>query len=135
MSGNISCSGNLNVAGDLSFNNLNLSSNITWVPSGNFSYLNNTQYSDASQNEYGTICIGNIQIKFGYATNDQYSNHGGATGVNTITFTNPFPNQTIFGTGSLYGSGVVNVSGINNTLISFTNGGDGNYVYWIAIGD
>ena len=135
-SGDINCGGNFNVVGDLSFNNLDLSSNSTWSPCGNFSYVANTNYgsSDNSRHEFGTICIGNIQIKFGYVPNNVTDNVSDA-GFNTVNFTNPFPNNTLVATGSVYSDGTCNIYSYDLSWVTFTNGGYGNYIFWIAIGN
>ena len=118
----------LNVAGDVSFNCLNLTS---FPSSGNFSFVTNSNYSVSNKNEYGTIIIGPIQIKFGYSANDGSSSEGS----NSITFTTPFPTNIICAIGNIYGSGTCNVIPQSRSEVIFYNGGAGNYVYWIAIGN
>jgi len=120
----------LNVADSVYFDSLNLSAANSWTSSGNFSFVENSSYSVNSKNEFGTINIGPIQIKFGYAADDS-----GSPGSNTVSFTNSFPTQLIVATGSLYNGGTVNILNPLNSGVTFTNGGGGNYVYWIAIGN
>jgi hypothetical protein len=123
----------LNVADSVYFDSLNLSSSSTgqFTTSGNFSYIQNTPtniYPNTSTCEYGTICIGPIQIKFGYV--------GPSGGENNVTFTNYFPTAPIMAIGSAYGGTSVEVGGIGTGGVTFYNGGGSGppNVFWIAIG-
>jgi hypothetical protein len=114
----------LNTAGDVSFNSLNLTS---FPTSGNFYFVKNTSYTSGSSdnpgNEYGTICIGPIQIKFGNVSTSLH-----------VVYTNSFPNQCISACGTVYnGYYSIGVAQISSTAIYFTSGVSYN-VFWITIG-
>jgi hypothetical protein len=116
----------LNTAGDVSFNSLNLTS---FPTSGNFYFVKNTSYTIGNPgNEYGTICIGPVQIKFGLVS---YSSGG----TNIVTFTNSFPTSCIIAIGNIYGGATaVSVNLIQASQVIFNNGSTNSSVYWIAIG-
>ena len=117
----------LNVAGDVSFNCLNLSASGTWTQYGNFSFVQNNSYSTSSGSEYGTICIGTIQIKFGYISSID-------NGQAYARYSNYFPNNGIVAATTSDSSGYdycsVYYNGVDGLNIrSNTN------CYWIAIGN
>jgi hypothetical protein len=114
----ISCGGNLNVVGDVSLNSLDLFSSSTgqFTTGGNFCFVKNNGFTAGTENssgtyygnEYGTIVIGPIQIKFGYTNNN----------VGTIYFSQIFPSSFLTGYTTTSGTGTggaPDINGYSNT--------------------
>ena len=123
----------LNVAESVNFASLNLSSSSTgqFTTGGNFSYIHNTPsniYPTTSTCEYGTICIGPIQIKFGFV--------GSSGGSNVVTFTNSFPTAPIMALGNASTTGTsIEVGTFSTSGVTYYNGGGSDpSVFWLAIG-
>jgi hypothetical protein len=94
--------------------------------------VKNTSYTSGSSdnpgNEYGTICIGPIQIKFGNVTKTSSVNN-----ISSIVYTNSFLTQCVSACGILLVNNAIGINQISNTNLYFNNI-TGYNILWIAIG-